>query len=167
MKITKQKRKALEESALQALDTHDQAIVLAIAVIAERVKRLPAEDRKDLFKLAKELPNAENSEEITYIVDSMREIIEDALPGVHKMEQPEDHERPLPGLKKWIDYASDRIRKERKKAGMTQEELALAAGLPQSHISRLESGLHSPSHATLAKIAHALGISVKVFDPCA
>jgi transcriptional regulator with XRE-family HTH domain len=53
------------------------------------------------------------------------------------------------------------------KAGWTQEQLAAESGLPQSHISRLEAGKHSPSRATLEKIAKALGVDVAVFDPSA
>jgi len=72
---------------------------------------------------------------------------------------------PGPTLQKWIDYVSDKIRAYRKTAGLTQEELAEKSGLPQSHISRLESGKHSPSRLTLEKLGAALGVSVREFDP--
>ncbi|MEY2801896.1 MAG: helix-turn-helix transcriptional regulator [Ramlibacter sp.] len=49
----------------------------------------------------------------------------------------------------------------RKKAGLTQEELAARMGTTKSAISRLESSLrddkHSPSFATLKKYARACG----------
>jgi transcriptional regulator with XRE-family HTH domain len=61
------------------------------------------------------------------------------------------------GLTKSIAFVSRRISEERTKAGLTQEELARRAGLPQSHISRLETGKRSPSHVTIEKIAAAFG----------
>jgi DNA-binding XRE family transcriptional regulator len=49
----------------------------------------------------------------------------------------------------------------RKKAGLTQEEIAERMGTTKSAVSRLESSIksehHSPSFATLRKYAHACG----------
>jgi transcriptional regulator with XRE-family HTH domain len=42
----------------------------------------------------------------------------------------------------------------------SQEELAHAAGISTSTLSRLERGLHQPSLPTLRKIAVALGVSL-------
>ncbi|OHB75234.1 MAG: hypothetical protein A2W31_11590 [Planctomycetes bacterium RBG_16_64_10] len=64
-------------------------------------------------------------------------------------------------------FVSAKIRDCRKAAGLTQQQLEEKTGLPQSHISRLENGEHSPSHATLEKIAKALNMPVTMFDPCA
>jgi len=60
------------------------------------------------------------------------------------------------------EYAAlDALLTARKKAGLTQEELATRMGTTKSAISRLESSLrnekHSPSFATLKKYAHACG----------
>ncbi len=60
------------------------------------------------------------------------------------------------------EYAAlDALLDARKKAGLTQEELAARMGTTKSAISRLESSLrddkHSPSFATLKKYAHACG----------
>jgi ribosome-binding protein aMBF1 (putative translation factor) len=48
------------------------------------------------------------------------------------------------------------ICKRRIKKGFTQTELARKAGIPQSHLSRLESGKHTPTHVTIKKLAKAL-----------
>lgn len=48
------------------------------------------------------------------------------------------------------------IKAERIKRGMSQLELAEAAGIEQAALSRIESGLVSPRAATLAKIRTAL-----------
>jgi transcriptional regulator with XRE-family HTH domain len=68
-------------------------------------------------------------------------------------------------LRHWMGFVSNRIRHYREQANLTQQELADKAGLRQSHISRLEQGLHSPSSLTLEKIAAALGVSISELDP--
>ena len=50
-------------------------------------------------------------------------------------------------------------------AELTQVELAEKSGIPQSHISRLESNKHSPSRATLKRIAKALKVDLSELDP--
>jgi transcriptional regulator with XRE-family HTH domain len=45
----------------------------------------------------------------------------------------------------------------RRRAGLTQEEVALASGVPQGHYSRIETGKHDPGVRTLMRIATALG----------
>jgi len=48
----------------------------------------------------------------------------------------------------------------RKKAGMTQEDLAGKSGLSTVFISRVERGVESPSVDSLVKIAGALQVKV-------
>ena len=50
-----------------------------------------------------------------------------------------------------------RIAELRKENGLTQSQLAFAAGLKQHHISRIEQGSYSVGLDTLQKIADALG----------
>ena len=57
------------------------------------------------------------------------------------------------------------IRDLRQAQGMTQEQLAEAAGLPQSHISRLECGKHTATHVTIQRIAEALRTEPGRLDP--
>ena len=52
------------------------------------------------------------------------------------------------------------IRKYRLKADISQENLALSAGLYPAYIGRLERGEKCPTIDTLYKICEALGISV-------
>lgn len=70
-------------------------------------------------------------------------------------------------LAPWLNRISHRIREAREAAGLTQAELSLQSGLPQSHISRLEQGKHSPTAKTLEKIATALKLPRSHFDPSA
>jgi DNA-binding XRE family transcriptional regulator len=48
------------------------------------------------------------------------------------------------------------LRERRYELGLTQQEVATAAGTSHSAISRLESGAHTPSLATLQKLAAVL-----------
>ncbi len=60
----------------------------------------------------------------------------------------------------------DELLKARKKAGMTQEEVALAMNTKAPAVARIESGggsqKHSPSIETLRKYAKAVGCRLKI-----
>lgn len=53
-----------------------------------------------------------------------------------------------------------RVREEREKKKLTQEELADIAGFYRTYIGHIETGSYSPSAFTLWRIAHALSIDV-------
>lgn len=46
--------------------------------------------------------------------------------------------------------------------GLTQEELAQKIGVPQSVISRFESGRHLPSFRSLERISKKLGLQIRL-----
>lgn len=50
----------------------------------------------------------------------------------------------------------DAISNERKKLGMTQDELSIKAGLSRSYIADTEAGRYTPSLNSLCRIARAL-----------
>jgi len=54
------------------------------------------------------------------------------------------------------------VRIQRKLKGMSQEELALEAGMERSYVSDLERGQRNPSVRALGRLADALGIEPKV-----
>ena len=54
------------------------------------------------------------------------------------------------------------VRQHRKLKGMTQEQLAVAAGMERSYVSDLERGTRNPSVAALGRIADALGVEPHV-----
>lgn len=56
---------------------------------------------------------------------------------------------------------TEKIRKARKELNKTQAAVAEAVEISQTHYCRIEQGKDSPSIATLARIADALGLSVK------
>ena len=51
------------------------------------------------------------------------------------------------------------VRREREKLGLTQEHLALEAGMKLSYLSELERGQRNPSVRALGRLADALGVS--------
>ena len=56
---------------------------------------------------------------------------------------------------------TEKIRKARKELNKTQAVVAEKANISQTHYSSIENGKESPSIATLARIADALGLSVR------
>lgn len=56
---------------------------------------------------------------------------------------------------------AERIKKIRKKKGITQEQLAERAGLNRTHLYRLETGRQSMTLRTLKIIADALEVRVR------
>ena len=58
------------------------------------------------------------------------------------------------------------VRAARKRAGISQSELAERTGTSQPSVARLEKGLVSPTVVTLDRIARALGTDLVVdFEP--
>jgi transcriptional regulator with XRE-family HTH domain len=53
---------------------------------------------------------------------------------------------------------ADNVRIAREKAGLTQEQLAWAAGLHQTEIARIEGGRRNPGLDTIFKVARGLGV---------
>jgi transcriptional regulator with XRE-family HTH domain len=53
------------------------------------------------------------------------------------------------------------IRRLRLECGLTQEALAVDAGIDRTYVSRLERGLENPTVAVLEKLARALSSNVE------
>ena len=51
------------------------------------------------------------------------------------------------------------VRHHRKLKGMSQEQLALEAGMERSYVSDLERGTRNPSVRALGRLAEALGVA--------
>ena len=52
----------------------------------------------------------------------------------------------------------ERLRALREKKGLTQEQLALLAGVRQSVVSKIERGVIDPRFSTMQALARALGM---------
>jgi DNA-binding XRE family transcriptional regulator len=128
--------------------------------VALMIRRLPQADQSDVLELIKAM--ADSDEEMESGVETLREILLPQGATIAPLEFPGGR----PGaLQNWAEYAGGRVREFRKQAGFTQEQLAEKSGLPQSHLSRIESGEYSPNRLTLEKIARALSRKIRDFDP--
>ena len=85
-----------------------EALTITFAFLVERIRSLPEEDKQDLFALVKELPNSD-AEGLESIVRAMREILEQAPAAIQRMEWTAGRPADAPGLKKWVDFVSQRI----------------------------------------------------------
>jgi len=60
----------------------------------------------------------------------------------------------------WEEYNADILREARKKAGITQSELAQRIGADKAYISRVEHGRTVPTVSSFYRIVAALGMQV-------
>ena len=69
-------------------------------------------------------------------------------------------------LKKQVrERIGSRVATLRKLKGMTQEQLAQAAGLQRTHVSRIEAGKYAVTLDVIQAISEALGMTVDIIDP--
>jgi DNA-binding XRE family transcriptional regulator len=154
-----------EMEAYNCLPEEAKQVILAFSVLMDRIGSLPKADRDDLFELLQEWRKDTSPEERRSIRRAMEEILAQIPVNARRMTAAGD--KPMSrGLKCWADHVGKKIRQLREKAGLTQVQLADKAGLPQSHISRLENAEYSATNMTLEKIANALGVTVGDMDPC-
>ena len=57
-----------------------------------------------------------------------------------------------------VHFLGVNVRRYRKLKGMSQERLALDAGMERSYVSDLERGMRNPSVRALGRLADALGV---------
>lgn len=143
-----------------------RTVDFALSVLIERIGKLPKADRDDFFELVEALRDETSPEEREQIHRTMLEIVAGRRVKVQPLAPIAEGDRS-DELSEWVSFVSGRIKERRKSAGLTQGQLAEVTGLPQSHISRLEAGKHSPSRQTLEKLAKAFGVPLSDLDPAA
>lgn len=148
---------------IKRLPLEDRAIALSLSVIVERIQSLPKADRDDLFELIQGLRKPNSPEELEEILATMEEIL--AQSPLRMSDSPGRIVSETAGLKNWKEFVARKIKELRKSRNLTQDELAEKAGLPQSHLSRLENAQHSASRQTIKKLAKALGVPISELDP--
>ena len=137
---------------------------LAITLVVSRIVDLEPEDRQLLLDCFVDISECHDQEDVQ---DCMQTVIEILSPNNGRIQTTplEEVEDTAPDkLDSWLVYISNRIKTEREEKGMTQQQLAAATGIQQSHISRLENAQHSPSGLTLEKIAKALDLDPTAFS---
>ena len=138
---------------------------IAVAVLVERLQNLPKESYNDLMTLSSEIATCETPEECFDIMETMREIMFPEIVGELHLGNKIGSLTQTASIQSRCVWIGTKIKEKRQALHLTQEELAEKSDLPQSHISRLEGGKHSPSRKTLEKIAKALGIDIGDLDP--
>jgi DNA-binding XRE family transcriptional regulator len=133
----------------------------AMATIVARMVSLDEADQADLFACIKDLSTIKGREDAE---DTMKTILEILEPRTEEMPLIDgrvlDDENPRQAHDSWLIWISQKLKALREERDLTQTQLADLAGLPQSHISRLEAGRHSPSMKTLKKLADALKVEI-------
>lgn len=146
-----------------ARNLSDSTLALVIAVMREKFGRLSKADRDDLFELLPAIVMGDDDEQSSAIMTA-NEILS-ALPAtVHSLDLTDESTSTIGN---WLAFFSKKLKEARAESGLTQQQLAEKAGIPQSHVSRLENGQHSPSAKTIEKLATALAKPVSYFDPSA
>ena len=64
-------------------------------------------------------------------------------------------------MKRFLEVDTEKLRRLRRAAALSQAELAERAGTTQETISRLERGHHAARGLTLRKLAEELGVEPK------
>ncbi|HVF74166.1 MAG TPA: helix-turn-helix transcriptional regulator [Acidimicrobiales bacterium] len=64
------------------------------------------------------------------------------------------------GVDELLQKLALRVRRRRKELGLSQEALALKAGLQRSHVGHVEQAKRDVRFSTLVKLAFALGIDL-------
>jgi ribosome-binding protein aMBF1 (putative translation factor) len=88
-----------------------------------------------------------------FVEDLEREAQEEGPAAVAEMET----------LHEYYGLVSDLI-KLRRHRGLTQKQLDTVTGIPQSEISRIESGRANPTLATLRTLVRALGGEIRIME---
>lgn len=140
--------------------------VAAIALLVEKIASLDKEVKEDLMAVLMDVRTCTTAEELSEVECTIQELLFPELAGDLVVGEA-GNGKGQNALQSWTEKVGERIRTIRESKRLTQDQLADLAGLRQSHISRLEGGLHSPSHKTLQAIALALGVNVGDIDPAA
>lgn len=66
------------------------------------------------------------------------------------------------GFERLIDRLGEEIKESRLNAGLSQEALALAAGVDRTYVSQLERGVANPSLKILYRISKVLEAELRI-----
>lgn len=64
-----------------------------------------------------------------------------------------------------MDFFAGRLKELRAASGLSQSQLAKAAGLGLATVTQFEHGRREPTFGTLVKLARGLGVTLAAFDP--
>jgi ribosome-binding protein aMBF1 (putative translation factor) len=134
--------------------------------LLDRILELRPTQRRRVFALSRLHEKARNEQEAREISEALAEILfrdPESLAAT-----PINNERSKDGGKTLGEhraFVAGQIKKQRQRLKMSQEELARKAGIPQSHVCRLETGKHAPTYLTIEKLAKAMKVKPSQLDP--
>ena len=132
----------------------------------DRILRLRLTQQRRILQLVELYQKAANEQEAIEIGEVLAEILfRDPESLVATRINDERSKDAGKALERHRTYVGEQIRKWRQRVKMSQEELANKAGIPQSHVCRLETGKHAPTYVTIEKLAQALGVKPSQLDP--
>ena len=135
-------------------------------IVLDRIRKMRPSQHERFCRLVDMFRNAETEEEANEIGEVLAEILfgepKDYTASTLTSDSSPDG---LEALQKHRNFVGEQIRKCRQKLKMSQEDLAKKAGIPQSHVCRLETGKHAPTYLTIERLADALGVSASQLDP--
>ncbi len=132
------------------------------------LKSLPKDTASDLVELFQQYANTDDENLQSEIIETVEEIFMPETMLVELREEFDLSHEDAYIRNKLTTYrlsVGKVIKDCREKLGMNQVELAEKAGISQSHVCRLETGVHVPTSVTIEKIANALGTSPSQIDP--
>ena len=134
----------------------------------ELLRSLPKETAGDLVELFQQLAK-ENDEQLqAEIVQTIEEIVMPESMNVKlraEFELTSEDVYVRDRLTSYRQKVGETIKKRRTQLKMSEVELAEKVGISQSHICRLETGLHVPTHVTIERVASALDATPSQLDP--
>ena len=134
--------------------------------ILDRILRLRLSQQTRILQLVGLYQEAASEQEGVEIAEALAEILfrdpESLTATTIEGERSKDAGKALGKHRK---YVGGQIRKRRRQLKMSQEELAKRAGIPQSHVCRLETGKHAPTYVTIERLAKAMRVKPSQLDP--
>ena len=130
--------------------------------IIDHVLRFSEKKQRRIVELSKIYKDSACEKEQAEIVEVLAEILfGDTSLKIAKLEDTKGNEK----LERHRKYVGEQVRKYRRENGLSQDQLATSSGLPQSHISRIETGKHVSTFYTIEKLANALNVKMSQIDP--
>ncbi len=135
----------------------------ARSFLNRRLAEMSEEDRAAVIELLQIAgsPDCEDEAEVNQAITEL--LLPDSFAG--PIDEDDDDDRAKERVEAYRKKVGSSVRALRTAKGMTQDELAKATGLPQSHISRIEKGKHASTFITIQRLASALGTTPSQIDP--
>lgn len=137
----------------------------------QRFFALPSRRRVRVERMFELFSECEDEAEQDEIAEAIVEILSPDLLGISKplgapaksVEEGVDQET-AEAVTSYKSKIGQEVRKWRQAMSLTQTDLAQKAGIPQSHVSRIEKGVHLPTSKTIKRLAEALNVESNQLD---